>query len=94
MTDNDPSSVPVLSLSDAALAKVLQLRADETDAGSLALWVEISGAGGGAYSYDVYFQAAKDARPNDWQGAQGGLTIIVPSDRRGEHGGLGPGHQS
>ena len=48
MTDNDPSGVAVLSLSDAALAKVLKLRAEEPDAESLALWVEISGAGGGA----------------------------------------------
>jgi Fe/S biogenesis protein NfuA len=80
MTDNDSSGVPVLSLSDAALAKVLKLRAEEPDAESLALWVEISGVGGGAYSYDVYFQTAKDARPDDWTGAQSGLTIVVPSD--------------
>ena len=80
MTDNDPSGVAVLSLSDAALAKVLKLRAEEPDAESLALWVEISGAGGGAYSYDVYFQTAKDAQPDDWTGLQDGLTIVVPVD--------------
>lgn len=46
MTDNNPSGVPVLSLSDAALAKVLKLRAEEPEAESLALWVEISGVEG------------------------------------------------
>jgi Fe/S biogenesis protein NfuA len=80
VTDNNPSGVPVLSLSDAALTKVLKLRAEEPDAESLALWVEISGVGGGAYSYDVYFQTARDAQPDDWTGAQSGLTIVVPSD--------------
>ena len=80
VTDNNPSGVPVLSLSDAALAKVLKLRAEEPEAESLALWVEISGVGGGAYSYDVYFQTAKDAQPDDWTGAQNGLMIVVPSD--------------
>ena len=45
---------------------VLEVRADEDHEESLALWVEISGSSGGAYTYDMYFQAAADARPEDW----------------------------
>lgn len=80
MTENAPDAVPVLSVTDAALAKVLELRADETDPESLGLWVEVGGTSGDAYTYDMYFQAANDAAPDDWTGVQSGLTIIVPTD--------------
>ncbi|MDQ6784437.1 MAG: NifU family protein [Actinomycetota bacterium] len=80
MTENDPDGVPVLTVTDGALAKVLQLRSDETAPGSLALWVEVSGTSGSSYTYDMYFQAAGDARPDDWTGQQGGLSIVVPAD--------------
>ena len=58
---------------------MLELRADEATAESLALWVEISGTSGGAYTYDMYFQAASDAGPDAWTGVQEGLTIVVPA---------------
>ena len=80
MTENDPDGVPVLSVADAALAKVLELRTDETDPESLGLWVEVSGTSGDAYTYEMYFQAANDAGPDDWTGVLGGLSIIVPAD--------------
>jgi len=82
MIENDTNGVAVLSVTDAALAKVLKLRTDETDpeSESLALWVEVTGTGGDAYTYDIYFQAANEAAPDDWTGVQSGLTIIVPSD--------------
>ena len=80
MTENDPNSVPVLSVTDAALAKLLELRTDETDPESPGLWVEVGGTSGDAYTYDMYFRAANDAAPDDWTGVQSGLTIIVPSD--------------
>lgn len=80
MTENDPDSVPVLSVADAALAKVLELRAEETDPESQGLWVEVNGTSGDAYTYDMYFLAANDAAPDDWTGVQGGLTVVVPND--------------
>ena len=79
MTDDGPTEAPVLTLTDKALAKVLELRADEGNAASLALWVEVSGTSGGAYTYDMYFQAASDAGPDAWTGVQEGLTIVVPA---------------
>jgi Fe/S biogenesis protein NfuA len=78
MTDDGPTEAPVLTLTDKALAKVLQLRADEGNAASLALWVEVSGTSGGAYTYDMYFGAPSDAGPDAWTGVQEGLTIVVP----------------
>ncbi len=79
MNDDDPIEAPVLTLTDRALAKVLELRRDEGAAESLALWVEISGTMGDAYTYDMYFQAVRDAGPEAWTGLQDGLTIVVPA---------------
>lgn len=80
MTEPEIDDVPVLTLSETALAKVLQMRDEETDPQSLALWVQVSGSSGGAYTYDMYFQAASDARPDDWVGKQDGLVVVVPGD--------------
>jgi Fe/S biogenesis protein NfuA len=77
---DDISGVPVLRVTDAALAKVLELRAGESEADSLALWVEVSGVSGDSYSYDMYFQAAADARPADWSSERDGLGVVVPAD--------------
>src|SRR5271155_6282065 len=79
MTDDGPTEALVLTLTDKALAKVLELRADEGNAASLALWVEVSGTSGGAYTYDMYFQAASEAGPDAWAGVQEGLTVVVPA---------------
>ncbi|MDQ6836801.1 MAG: NifU family protein [Actinomycetota bacterium] len=80
MSDDDVTSAPILTLTDGALTKVLQLRSDEGDPESLALWVEVSGTSGHTYTYDMYFQAASDARPDDWTGTQGGLMIVVAAE--------------
>jgi Fe/S biogenesis protein NfuA len=80
MTDIDTQRVPVLRVTDAALAMVLEARASEDREESLALWVEISGSSGGAYTYDMYFQAAADARSEDWSNDQGGMALVVSSD--------------
>jgi Fe/S biogenesis protein NfuA len=79
MTDDGRTEVPVLTLTDKALAKVLELRAEESTDDDLALWVEVSGTSGGAYTYDMFFQAATDAGPDAWTGAQQGLVIVVPA---------------
>lgn len=75
----DASANVVLELSKSALRKVLQLRAEEPDAASLALWVQIGGVNGSAYSYEMFFQAASDAAPDDWSSTQGDLTVVVPA---------------
>lgn len=80
MTEDDSTGVAVLTVTDAALTKILQLRSDETDPDSLALWIEVSGTSGSAYTYDMYFQAAQDAQAEDWTGVQSELTIVVPAE--------------
>ena len=80
MTDIDSDSVAVLHAADAALEMVLELRSSEDDEESLALWVEVTGASGNAYTYDMYFQAVDDAGPDDWSDDRGGLVLVVPAD--------------
>src|SRR5258708_28153819 len=81
MTDSDGGGgAPVLMATDAALTMVLELRAAEEDGESLALWVEVSGTSGDAYSYDMYFQAVADAGPQDWSAEREGLALVVPAD--------------
>ena len=79
MTDDDPTDTPVLTVTDQALAKVLELRNDEPGPESVALWIEINGTSGDAYTYDMWFQATSDAGADAWTGVQDGLTIVVPA---------------
>jgi Fe/S biogenesis protein NfuA len=80
MTDIDSSSVAVLHAADAALAMVLELRSREDGEDALALWVEVTGVSGDAYTYDMYFQGVGDASPDDWSDERGGLVLVVPAD--------------
>jgi Fe/S biogenesis protein NfuA len=80
MTDVDSNSVAVLHVTDAALEMVLEVRSGEDGGESLALWVEVTGASGDAYTYDIYFQALDNASPDDWSDERGGLVLVVRAD--------------
>lgn len=73
-----PGTGPVLEITPAALEVVLDARSQEADADRLALWVEVTGARDGTYSYDIYFQVAADAGPNDLVEEHGGIGVVVP----------------
>ena len=72
------SAPVVLTVTSAARAVVLDARAEEADADRLALWVEVTGARDGAYTYDIYFQSATDAGGGDVVDEEEGLTIVIP----------------
>ena len=80
MIDPEQDGAIVLRVSEPALAMVREVRASEDDAASLALWVEVGGTNGDAYTYDMYFEAAADAASEDWSDERGGLTVVVPRD--------------
>ena len=73
-----PTGDTVLRLTDDAMDAVLGIRADEPDATSMALWVEINGTDGPEYAYDIWFQAATDAGTGDTAGVQGELVVVIP----------------
>ena len=74
----DGRATAVLTITPQARGVVLDARAQEADADRLALWVEVSGARDGAYTYDIYFQSASDAGPGDVLTDEGGLPVVVP----------------
>ncbi len=73
-------TVSTLTITPAAQGVVRDAMADEPDSDRLALWVEVTGASNGAYTYDIYFQAATDAGPDDSRSDADGITVIVPEE--------------
>lgn len=80
MINIGPRKAPVLNVTDAALAFVLELRSSEPRAESLALWIEVAGVTANAYTYSIFFQALGDEGPDDWSSERGGLRLVVPAD--------------
>jgi Fe/S biogenesis protein NfuA len=68
----------VLTVTPAARGVVLDARSQESEAERLALWVEVTGARDGAYTYDIYFQAVADAGAGDRVSEDAGLAVVVP----------------
>jgi len=80
MTDGDlATQEPVLRLDDEVRRTIVELRADEPNADSLALWVEVSGANGDTYTYDVWFQALSDAAKVDAVLRHDDLSVVIPA---------------
>ncbi|MDA8356671.1 MAG: NifU family protein [Actinomycetota bacterium] len=75
----DAASDSDFIVTPAAAVEVLALRSTERNSASLALWIEVSGTSGDAYTYDIYFRAAVDAHVEDWQDEQEGLPVVIPS---------------
>jgi len=71
---------PVLSLTEVALAKVLELRSAEDDAADLALRVEVTGSRGSDYTYDLSFEALAEAAEDDATYELGELPVWIPAD--------------
>jgi Fe/S biogenesis protein NfuA len=75
---NGANAAVVLTVTPQAREVVLGARAEESDAERLALWVEVTGARPGSYTYDIYFQAVTDAAPGDSVGDSDGLPVVIP----------------
>ena len=69
----------ILTVTEAALEKILDLRASEDDAEDLALRIEVTGVQGVDFSYDLAFEVLSEATTDDVPThAGGGLTILIP----------------
>jgi Fe/S biogenesis protein NfuA len=75
-----PRVEPVLTLSEKARRRVLEIKAGEPDGETLALWVEIVGVNGQDYAYDLYFDDPALASPEDAVQINDDITVVVPSD--------------
>ncbi len=67
-----------IAITDAALERVLEVRAREHEPEGLALWVEIVGVAGAAYQYDMSFLRHDEIDETDMVVTSGGLQVVVP----------------
>jgi Fe/S biogenesis protein NfuA len=77
-SSNGANEPMVLTVTPQARDVVLEARAEESDPERLGLWVEVTGARPGSYTYDIYFQAVADASVGDWVTETDGLSVVVP----------------
>jgi len=70
---------PILTVTDKAKRNVLKIREGEDNGDALALWIEIVGARGGEYAYDLYFDVPDKAGPGDAVIAHDDLTVVIPA---------------
>jgi Fe/S biogenesis protein NfuA len=70
----------LLTITDGAREKILEVRAAEPEPDTLALWLEVKGVQGTTYTYDMYFQRADEAGPDDGVISHDALTLVVPAD--------------
>lgn len=76
----DERSDVVVTVTEAARAMVLDIRANEADPDELGLRIEVVGANGAEYAYDLAFEPVAEAGPSDSVVERDGLTVIVPED--------------
>jgi Fe/S biogenesis protein NfuA len=69
----------VLTVTERALEKVLEIRSSEDDPDLVGLRVEITGAVGVDYQYDLSFEPLAEAGDGDSVTVQGGLPVVVPA---------------
>lgn len=79
-TEAESGAGEVLLVTDAARATVFDIRANEDDADALGLRVEVTGASGVDYTYDLSLEPIEEAADDDFVREQDGLTVIVPAD--------------
>jgi len=78
-------SRPIITISDAAMAKLFELRADETDADQLGLRLAIASAPGEDFRYDLsfdeYLKAAFTDEVRTHEGRDGAtIKVIIPAE--------------
>lgn len=68
----------IMSVSDEAAAKVLEIRSAEDEPDSLGLRVEITGESGVDYTYDLSFETLAELDDDHVRYEVGGLTVAIP----------------
>ncbi|HUZ85081.1 MAG TPA: NifU family protein [Gaiellales bacterium] len=69
----------VLEVTDAAVEKIVAVRAREVDADALALWVEVSGVAHGRFAYDLFLAPLELAAEADAVEHHGVVPVVVPA---------------
>ncbi|MGY6501604.1 MAG: NifU family protein [Acidimicrobiales bacterium] len=70
----------VVTVTESAREKVLEIRSAEEASDTLGLRIEVVGASGVEYAYDLAFEPVADASDGDSVVVTDGLAVIVPAD--------------
>jgi Fe/S biogenesis protein NfuA len=75
-----PELTALLTITPAALERILEVRGGEPEPDTLALWLEVSGVQGNAFTYDMYFRQLDEAGEQDVVQHGDDLSIVVPEE--------------
>ena len=71
---------PILTITEDAMSKVVEVRASETDPESLVLWVEVSGQQAGAYTYLMEFRTEAELDDDVAIQHHDDVSVAIPAD--------------
>ena len=80
VTSDTSVDAPIITVTEAALAKILEIRSGEDEPETLGLRIEVTGVHGVEYAYDLSFDAVSEADPDDVVSESLGLTLVIPAD--------------
>jgi Fe/S biogenesis protein NfuA len=76
---SDTITEPIITVTEQALAKILELRAAEDDPDGLGLRIEVTGVRGADFTYDLSFEPLDERAEDDVVHEQDGLPVVVPA---------------
>jgi Fe/S biogenesis protein NfuA len=76
---SDTITEPIITVTDQAHAKILELRAAEDDPDGLGLRIEVTGVRGADFTYDLSFEPLDERAEDDVVHEQDGLPVVVPA---------------
>ena len=79
-TGGQSTSRPIITITEAAIAKLFELRADETDAEQLGLRLAVASPAGEDFRYDLSFDEYLKAAFTDEVRTHDGMKVIIPGN--------------
>ena len=80
MSETNTLTEPIITVTDSALAKILELRSAEENPDDLGLRIEVTGVRGAEFTYDLAFEPLAECAEDDVRHDQGGLPVVVPAE--------------
>lgn len=77
---SDTITEPIITVTEQAHAKILELRSAEDDPDSLGLRIEVTGVRGADFTYDLSFEPLDERAEDDVVREQKGLPVVIPAE--------------
>ena len=76
----DTLTEPIVTVTEAALEKIFELRGAEDDPDGLGLRIEVTGVRGADFTYDLSFEPLDERATDDVVHEQSGLPVVIPAE--------------